>query len=132
MVSKVLLRMSPSWPLSKSRQIQHPITATLTGDALADFPPCWLGLACLDLSVDPKSRISSTCKSTQIHTTSKINTNSTRTIYRAIHICTLKLNPGRQFDLASWLRITLSGTLLLYKTSFYSSPIKTSLSPPLL
>jgi hypothetical protein len=71
----------------------------LTGDALAGFPCYWLGLACLDLSVDTfilalkkdwsvdtKSQISSTCKSTQIHITSKNNTNSTRTIHTAIHI----------------------------------------------
>jgi hypothetical protein len=34
----------------------------------------------------PKSQISSTCKSTQIHITSKNNTNSTRTKYTAVHI----------------------------------------------
>jgi hypothetical protein len=109
MASKVLLRMCPSWPLSKSRVIQHPPSTMLTGDALAGFPHYWLGLACLDLSVDhfilalkkdlsvdPKSQISSTCKSTQIHITSKNNTNSTRTIHTAIHFFTLELNTGRQ------------------------------------
>jgi hypothetical protein len=39
-----------------------------------------LGLACLDSSVDPKSQISSTCKSPKICITSKNNTNSTRII----------------------------------------------------
>jgi hypothetical protein len=100
MASKVLLRMSPSWPLSKkSRLIQHPPSTMLTEDALAGFPRYWLGLACLDLSVDPsilalkkdwrvepKFQISSTCKSTQTHITSKNNTNSTRTIHTAIPI----------------------------------------------
>ncbi len=99
----VLLRMSPSWPLSKSRLIKHPPSATLTGDTFAGFPRWWLGLACLDLSVDPKSQILCTCKSTQICITSKNITNSTRIIYTAIHILTLELNPGRRVDLASWL-----------------------------
>jgi hypothetical protein len=88
---RVLLRMSPSWPPSKSRLIQHPSLAMLTRDSLAGFPRCWpglawLGMACLDLNVDSKSQIWSTCKSPQIHITSKNNTNSIKIIYTAIHI----------------------------------------------
>ncbi len=116
MASMVLLRMSPSWPCSNSILIQHPSSAMLTGDTLVGFPCCrlglaWLSLACLDFSVDPKSQILRTCKSTQIRITSKNNTNSTWIMYTAIHIVTFKENPGGRVDLASWLRISLSQTI---------------------
>ncbi len=50
MVSMVLLRISPSWPLSKSRLIQYPTSATLTRDTLVGFPHCQFCLACLGLT----------------------------------------------------------------------------------
>jgi hypothetical protein len=105
MALMVQLQMSSSWPPSKHRLIQQPPSAMITGDTLAGFPCSWLGLACLDLSVDPKYQISSTCKSTQI-----CITNNARIIYTAMHIFTSKLNPGRPVDLARWLRIILLGT----------------------
>jgi hypothetical protein len=62
-----LLPMSLSWPLSQSRLLcNHP--SHMAWDASEGFQCCWLGLAspylaCLDLAADPKSEISSTCKS---------------------------------------------------------------------
>jgi hypothetical protein len=60
MVSTVLLQMSPSWPLSNSRLI-HILSQPRSWDALVGFPCCrlglaWLSLACLDLSVSPRSQ----------------------------------------------------------------------------
>jgi hypothetical protein len=54
----------------------------------------WLGSTRPDLSVDPKSQIFSTSKLTQIHITSKKNTNSTEITYTATHNFTFELNPG--------------------------------------
>jgi hypothetical protein len=82
MTSMVLLRMSPSWPLSKSRLIQHTLLATKLGmpwwasHAAGLFFLGLLGL--LDLTIDPKFH---QIKSSQIHITSKNNTNSTKSIY---------------------------------------------------
>ncbi len=63
-----------------SFQKQTDTTSSLShaaGDALIGFPCCrlglaWPSLACLDLSVDPKSQISNTYKSSQIHITARI------------------------------------------------------------
>jgi hypothetical protein len=79
--SMPLLQMSPPWPLSKSRLVQHPLSAR-GWRHLSRLPmlSAWLGLAylaCLDLSTDPKFQILNTCKSSQIHITSKNNINST-------------------------------------------------------
>jgi hypothetical protein len=67
---------------------------------LAGLPRCWLGLvwlglAHLDLSVDPKFYILSICKSIWIHITSKNNINITKIIYTAIHEFTFGENPSR-------------------------------------
>jgi hypothetical protein len=65
--------------------------------ALAGFPLCWLGLAGPDprpnpdLSVNLKSQILSTCKSTQILITSKNNTNNLEIIYIETYNFTLEL-----------------------------------------
>ncbi len=128
MVLKVLLRMSPLWPLPKLNWCNILSQLHWLGmpwwDSHAASVAC-LGFACLDLRADPKSQISSTCKSTQIHSTSK-NTNSTRTTYTAIHTFTLKLDSDRRVGLASWLRITLyivQGTFLKNKVPLGNSAL---------
>ncbi len=82
----------------------------------------WLGLAhlaCLDLAIDPKSQILITCKSRQIHITSKNNAKSTIITYSNTHP-TSKLHPGRQDGPACWLQTTLSGTLIRHYTYQYT------------
>jgi hypothetical protein len=77
--------MSPYWPLSKSRLIQHPLQAALLWkpqQASHVTGLAWLGLARPDLSVDPKSQIPDP---PQISITSKNNTNSTETIHKTVH-----------------------------------------------
>jgi ribulose bisphosphate carboxylase small subunit len=75
----------------------------------------WLGLTRLDLNVDPKPQILSTCKSIRIHITSKNITNGTEIVYTAIYDITLEVNPSRRVGLASWLRITPSRTVSAFK-----------------
>jgi hypothetical protein len=87
MASMALLQISSPWPRSKSRLIHHPLSATwLRMPWWASQAAGLAWLACLDLSVDPMSQISSTCKSSQIYITSKNNTKSTRSIHTALHI----------------------------------------------
>ncbi len=136
----VLLRMSPSWPLPKSRLIQHPLRH-VAGNALVGFLYCrlglaWPSLACLDLSVDPGPQILNTCKSSQIHITSKTNTNSKNHRHGDTYFIS-GVNSGKRVGLANWLRVTLSGMgggggyknvlFLVYFHSLLQDSLETSL-----
>jgi hypothetical protein len=134
----VLLQMSPSWPLSKSRLIQHPLRQ-VAENALVGFLYCrlglaWPSLACLDLSVDPRPQILNTGKSSQIHITSKTNTNSKNHGHGDTYFIS-GLNSGKRVGLANWLRVTLSGMglggwyknvlFLVYFHSLLPDPLET-------